>query len=389
MKRRICVVTGTRAEYGLLYWLMKEIQEDTDLELQLIVTGMHLSPEFGLTYRQIEEDGFQIDKKVEILLSSDTPVGIAKSMGLGMMGFADSYEELKPDIVVLLGDRFETFCAGGAACAARLPIAHLHGGETTQGVMDEAFRHSITKMSHLHFTATEQYRKRVVQLGEHPDRVFNVGGLGIDNIKKLPLLNRGDFESSIHFELGNKNLLVTYHPVTLENNTSGEQIQNILAALDDLQDTKIIFTHPNADTGGRVIIEMINEYVSRNSERTVSFVNLGQVRYLSALQFVDGLVGNSSSGLTEAPSFKIGSVNIGDRQKGRAKAESVIDCEPTKASILSAIRKLYSEQFQDKLKIVNNPYGEGGTTEKIKKILQEADLTDILKKDFYDLKFEI
>jgi len=255
--------------------------------------------------------------------------------------------------------------------------------------MDEAFRHSITKMSHLHFTATEQYRKRVVQLGEHPDRVFNVGGLGIDNIKKLPLLNRGDFESSIHFELGNKNLLVTYHPVTLENNTSGEQIQNILAALDDLQDTKIIFTHPNADTGGRVIIEMINEYVSRNSERTVSFVNLGQVRYLSALQFVDGLVGNSSSGLTEAPSFKIGSVNIGDRQKGRAKAESVIDCEPTKASILSAIRKLYSEQFQDKLKIVNNPYGEGGTTEKIKKILQEADLTDILKKDFYDLKFEI
>ena len=389
MKRKICVVTGTRAEYGLLYWLMKEIQADADLQLQIIATGMHLSPEFGLTYRQIEKDGFKIDKKIEILLSSDTPVGISKSMGLGMIGFAEAYADLKPDIVVLLGDRFEIFSAASAAMIARIPIAHLHGGEATEGLIDEPIRHSITKMSHLHFTAVEEYKRRVIQLGEDPARVFNVGGLGIDNIKKLKLMSREELEDSINFKLGPKNLLVTFHPVTLEHATAGEQFQNLLDALDQLQDTKFIFTKPNADTEGRIIIKMIDDYVSRNSHKAIAFVSLGQLRYLSALKFVDACVGNSSSGLAEVPTFKIGTINIGDRQRGRIKADSVIDCEPMKDSILSAIRKLYSKEFQGKLKNVKNPYGEGGAAEKIKKILKEVDLTGILKKEFHDLEFEI
>jgi GDP/UDP-N,N'-diacetylbacillosamine 2-epimerase (hydrolysing) len=384
--RKICIVTGTRAEYGLLYWLMKEIQEDSEFELQLIATGMHLSPEFGLTYRQIEKDGFKIDKKIEMLLSSDTPVGISKSMGLGMIGFAEAYSELKPDIVVLLGDRFEIFSAASASMIARIQIAHLHGGETTEGAFDEAIRHSITKMSHLHFTAAEEYRRRVIQLGEPPGRVFNVGGMGIDNIRKLKLLDRVEFEDSINFKLGKKNLLITFHPVTLEHATAGDQFQNLLNALDELQNTKIIFTKPNADTEGRLITKMIDDYVSINSHKAIAFISLGQLRYLSALRFVDACVGNSSSGLTEAPTFKIGTINIGDRQRGRLKADSVIDCEPNKESILTAIRQLYSKEFKNKLKNVKNPYGEGGATEKIKKILKEVGLTDILKKQFYDVE---
>ena len=386
MKRKICIVTGTRAEYGLLYWLMKEIQEDADLALQIIATGMHLSPEFGLTYRQIEKDGFKIDKKIEMLLSSDTPTGISKSMGLGMIGFADAYADLKPDIIVLLGDRFEIFSAAAAAMIARIPIAHLHGGETTEGAFDEAIRHSITKISHLHFTATEEYRRRVIQLGESPDRVFNVGGLGIDNINKLELLNRGEFEDSIEFKLGQKNLMITFHPVTLEHATAGEQFKNILDVLDEFDDTKFIFTKPNADTEGRIITQMIDEYISRNEHKAISFVNLGQLRYLSAMQFVDAVVGNSSSGIAEAPTFKIGTINLGDRQRGRIKADSVIDCKPTRESILAAIRKLYSTEFQKKLKNVKNPYGEGGAAKKIKEVLKEKDIADILKKEFYDIE---
>ncbi len=387
--RKICIVTGTRAEYGLLYWLMKDIREDSNLELQIIATGMHLSPEFGLTYRQIEEDGFKIGRKIEMLLSSDTPIGVSKSMGLGMIGFAEAYADLKPDIAVLLGDRFEIFSAAAAAMIARIPIAHLHGGEATEGLIDEPIRHSITKMSHLHFTATGEYKRRVIQLGESPARVFNVGGVGIDNIKRLKLLNRNEFEDSINFRLGPKNLMITFHPVTLENATAAEQVQNLLDALDELQYTRFIFTKPNADTEGRVIIKIIDEYVSRNSHKAIAFASLGQLRYLSAMQFVDGVVGNSSSGLAEAPTFKIGTINIGDRQRGRIKAESVIDCEPDKLFILNAIRRLYSEEFQDKLINVKNPYGEGGVSKKIKNVLKEVDLTNILKKEFYDTEFEI
>ena len=386
--KKICVVTGTRAEYGLLYWLLKEIEADKELELQVIVTGMHLSPEFGLTYQTIEKD-FKINKKIEMLLSSDTSVGISKSMGLAQISFAESYDELKPDIVIVLGDRYEIFSATSAAMIAKIPIAHLHGGEKTEGAFDESIRHSITKMSHLHFTATNEYKNRVIQLGEHPSRVFNVGGMGIENIKRLKLLSKDEFEKSIEFKLNIKNILVTFHPVTLENSTAKEQFQQLLDAIDELEDTNIIFTKANSDTDGRVINQMIDEYVTKNSHKSIVFTSLGQLRYLSALQYVDAVVGNSSSGLAEAPSFRIGTINIGDRQKGRIKASSVIDCEPNKDSILKSFEKLYSKEFQETLKTTINPYGDGCASKKIVEILKSVDLVNILKKSFYDLKIEL
>jgi len=386
-KRKICIVTGTRAEYGLLYWLMKEIEEDRDLELQLIVTGMHLSPEFGLTYKEIEKD-FKIDKKIEMLLSSDTAIGVSKSMGLAQISFAEAYNELKPDILVVLGDRYEIFSAVASAMIANIPIAHLHGGETTEGAFDESIRHSITKMSHLHFTATDEYRHRVIQLGEHPCRVFNVGGLGIDNIKKLKLLSKEEFESSIDFKLNKKNILVTFHPVTLEHSTAKEQFQILLNVVDELEDTHIIFTKANSDTDGRVINNMIDEYVIKNSHKSVGFTSLGQLRYLSALQYVDVMVGNSSSGLAEAPSFKIGTINIGDRQKGRIMADSVIDCASDFNAIKNSFTRLYSEEFRKILVDSKNPYGNGGASLKIKNSIKKIELTNILKKIFYDLKVE-
>lgn len=382
--RKICIITGTRAEYGLLYWLMKEMQSDASLELQIIVTGMHLSPEFGLTYKEIEKE-FSINKKIEMLLSSDTPIGISKSMGLAQISFAEAYEDLSPDIAVVLGDRFEIFSAATAAMIARIPIAHIHGGETTEGAFDEAIRHSITKMSHLHFVATEEYRQRVIQLGEEPKRVFNFGAPGLDNIHNLHLLTKEEFEESIGFKLGMKNLLVTFHPVTLEQSTAKEQFQQLLFALDSLSDTHIIFTKANADTDGRIINYMIDSYVSANSNKSIAFTSLGQLRYLSALQNVDAVVGNSSSGLIEAPSFKIGTINIGDRQKGRIKAASVIDCTPDRDAIKNAIQLLYSPGFQKNLCDVCNPYGEGGSSKKIAGILHSHPLTQLLKKTFNDL----
>ncbi len=384
-KRKICVITGTRAEYGLMYWLLKAIQEDEELELQLVVTGMHLSPEFGMTYQNIEEQGFRIDRKVEVLMSSDTSVGVSKSMGLTMISFSEVFEQLKPDICVVLGDRYEIFSAASAAMISRIPIAHLHGGETTEGAFDEALRHSITKMSHLHFVATKEYAKRVIQLGENPDNVFNLGSPGIDNIFNLDLLNKEDFEKSIDFKLGEKNFLITFHPVTLENNTSERQFQKLLDALSSFEDAKLIFTMPNSDTDGRIIIKMINDYVSKNKEKAVAFQSLGQLRYLSALQHIDAVIGNSSSGLAEAPSFKVATINIGDRQKGRLKANSVLDCLPEKKEIIDMINYSYSETFQNILKKVVNPYGEAGASEKIKDVLKKSNLENILLKHFYDL----
>jgi GDP/UDP-N,N'-diacetylbacillosamine 2-epimerase (hydrolysing) len=382
--RKICVVTGTRAEYGLLYWLMKEIQADATLELQLIVTGMHLSPEFGLTYKEIEEE-FPITKKIEMLLSSDTPVGISKSMGLAQISFAEAYAELSPDIIVVLGDRFEIFSAAAAAMIARIPIAHIHGGETTEGAFDEAIRHSITKMSHLHFAATEEYRNRIIQLGENAESVFNFGAPGLDSIYKLQLLSKELLEEAIGFKLGKKNLLVTFHPVTLEQNTAREQFLQLLLSLDELADTRIVFTKANADTDGRAINAMIDEFVSAKPDKTIAFTSLGQLRYLSALKYVDAVVGNSSSGLIEAPSFKIATVNIGDRQKGRIKASSVIDCHPIKAEITSAIGQVYTAETQTVLRKVVNPYGSGGASKSIVNILRSAPLPELLKKQFNDL----
>ena len=387
-KRKICIITATRAEYGLLYWLLKEIDADKELSLELIVTGMHLSPEFGLTYKEIEKE-FHINKKIEILLSSDTPVGLSKSMGLAQIGFAEAFEELRPDIVVVLGDRYEIFSAASAAMIARIPLAHIHGGEATQGLIDEAIRHSLTKMSHLHFCATELYRKRIIQLGEDPSRVFNVGGMGIESIKKLSLLSKEEFEDSIGFQLGKKNLLVTFHPVTLEKDTAKHYFSQLLQALDTLCDTHIIFTKANSDTDGRVINAMIDEYVAKHPKNTIAFTSLGQLRYLSALQYIDAVVGNSSSGLLEAPSFHIGTINIGERQKGRLKASSVIDTTEDKESITKALQILYSKEFQKSLQYVNNPYGEGDASKKIIPILKECDLDTILKKSFYDIEVKI
>jgi len=386
MSRKICVVTGTRAEYGCLRWVMEGIRDTSGLDLQVIVTGMHLSPEFGLTYREIEKDGFSIDRKIEMLLSSGTSTGIAKSMGLGLIGFGEAMQQLQPDLMLVLGDRFEIFSAVAAAMVARIAVAHLHGGESTEGAFDEAIRHSITKMSHLHFVAAEEYRKRVIQLGEQPERVFLVGGLGVDNIKKLTLLDRAALETSLGFNLGRKNLLITFHPVTLENGTSLGQMAELLAALETLEDTHLIFTMPNADTDSRVLIEMVEKFVAGHANAR-AYTSLGQLRYLSCIRHVDGVVGNSSSGLAEVPSFGKGTINIGDRQRGRLKAESVIDCSPDRRSIASALQRLYSPAFQAMLKTVVNPYGEGGASEKVVRILQDYPLGSILKKPFHDLSY--
>jgi GDP/UDP-N,N'-diacetylbacillosamine 2-epimerase (hydrolysing) len=385
MSRKVCVVTGTRAEFGLLRWLMQAIQNCDDLSLQVVATGTHLSPEFGYTYQEIEDAGFQIDVKVEMLLSSDTNSSITKSMGLGLIGFADAYERLAPDILIVLGDRFEIFAATSAAMIAGIPIAHLHGGETTEGAFDESIRHSITKMSHLHFVAANEYRRRVIQLGESPDRVFDVGGMGIDAIKRLELLTREELERKLDLSFGEKSLLITFHPVTLEGSSSSvSQMEEVLAVLGKFHDTSLIFTMPNADSGGRVLSARVQKFVDNNPNAKV-FTSLGQLQYFSCLAQVDGVVGNSSSGLLEAPAFKIGTINIGDRQKGRLKAESIIDCEPDYDSIIAAFDTLYSIQFQASLSGVLNPYGKGGATESIVKVLVEYPLENIRKKRFHNL----
>ena len=384
-KRKICVVTGTRAEYGLLRWLMDGINKSTKLDLQIVATGMHLSPEFGLTYQEIENDGFKIDKKIEMLLSADTPSSISKSTGLGLIGFADAFYELNPDIVIVLGDRYEVLAASLAAMFGNIPIAHIHGGETTAGAFDEAIRHSITKMAWWHFVAADEYEKRVIQLGENPERVFNVGGLGVDAIKKTNLLSKNELMVKTGIKFGKKNLLITYHPVTLENKTSQQDFKSLLDVLSEIKDIYLIFTMPNADSDGRIIKKMINDFVFNQSERSISFTSMGSLNYLSTLQYVDGVVGNSSSGLAEAPTFKIGTINIGDRQKGRLKAESIIDCEPTKKSIKLAIDKLYGHKFQKDIYSVQNPYGDGDAIEKIMSILSNKPIPEDMKKDFYDL----
>ena len=384
-KRKICVVTGTRAEYGLLRWLMDGINKSTKLDLQIVATGMHLSPEFGLTYQEIENDGFKIDKKIEMLLSADTPSSISKSTGLGLIGFANTFYELNPDIVIVLGDRYEVLAASLAAMFENIPIAHIHGGETTAGAFDEAIRHSITKMSWWHFVAADEYEKRVIQLGENPGRVFNVGGLGVDAIKKTNLLSKDELMIKTGIKFGKKNLLITYHPVTLENKTSQQDFKSLLDVLSEIKDIYLIFTMPNADLDGRVIKKMINDFVSNQSERSISFTSMGSLNYLSTLQYIDGVVGNSSSGLAEAPTFKIGTINIGDRQKGRLKAESIIDCEPTKKSIKLAIDKLYGHKFQKDIHSVQSPYGDGDAIEKIMSILSNKPIPEDMKKDFYDL----
>jgi UDP-hydrolysing UDP-N-acetyl-D-glucosamine 2-epimerase len=384
-QRRICIVTGTRAEYGLLHGLMKEVAGDPDLQLQVIATGMHLSPEFGLTYRQIEADGFAIDARVEMLLSSDSAVGVAKSMGVGTMGCADALARLGPDILVLLGDRFEALAAAQAALVARLPIAHIHGGETTEGAFDESIRHAITKMAQWHFVAAEPYRRRVIQLGETPDRVFNVGSPGLDHLDSIDWPSRSVLEASLDLPLGRPTFLVTYHPSTLGYTDPGSAMDELLAALDDFPDATVVFTYPNADTGSRDLIERLHRWVAAHPSRSRAFDTLGRDRYLAVLRAADVVVGNSSSGLTEAPALHIATVNIGDRQKGRLKASSVLDADENRASIAVAIRRALSPEFQDTLAGTLSLYGSGDASHRIKDTLKTVALGT--RKIFFDIEY--
>ncbi len=382
---KICVVTGTRAEYGLFYWLLKTLELDAYFDLQLVVTGMHLSPEFGSTYKEIEADGFLIADKIEILLSGDSPVAITKSTGLALMGFSESFQRLKPDVVVLLGDRFEAMGAAQAAMLANIPIAHLHGGEATEGLIDEAVRHAITKMSHLHFASTEVYRKRLIQMGEQPDRVFNVGALGVESAVKTSLLTLDELEQSIGFELTEKFFLVTYHPVTLDQEEQQNGVMALLDALDKFQDYRVLITFPNADTYGRQLIDLIKKYSEKNSNRVYLTESLGRVRYLSALEHCKCVIGNSSSGVIEAPSFQVPTVDIGSRQKGRERAASVIHSDNTLSSIVRAIETSLQLNLNNNPDVFLNPYNKGATSDSIVKILKSVNLDNILKKRFYDI----
>ena len=385
--RRVCALTGTRAEYGLLRWILEAIRESPELDLQIIATCMHLSPEFDLTYRDIEADGFTIDRRVEMLLSGDTPSSVAKSMGLGMIGFSDALAELRPDVLLVLGDRFETISCVAAAMVARIPVAHLQGGELSEGAIDEAIRHSITKMSHVHLVAAEKYRRRVIQLGEHPSTVHLVGGPSLDNIRCLDLLGRRDLEESLGIEFGQRNLLITLHPVTLEEATAEAQMGELLAALGERSDTRLLFTMPNADPDGRILFDLLESFVAERPGDRV-FTSLGQLRYLSIAAQVDAVVGNSSSGLTEIPSLGVATVNIGDRQRGRLKAPSVVDCAPDRQSITTALDLVETEGFQAVLASRENPYdphGDGETARRVVDVLTSVDLDGVVKKRFFDL----
>ncbi len=386
--RKICVITSTRADYGLLEPLIGQIESDKDLTLQLVVTGTHLLEEFGNTYEEIEKK-FKIDKKITMDLSKDTSIVISKSMAKLQSDMSDAFVALQPDIVVILGDRYEMLSVAISAMILNIPIAHIHGGESTEGAQDEAIRHSITKMSHIHFCATKVYKDRIIQLGENPQTVHNVGSLGVENIKNSKLLTKEEFEKSIGFTLGKKNLLITFHPTTLELQNSAEQFQEILDALDALEDTSFIFTKANADTNGKNINAMIDAYVLNNPLKSTCHTSLGKLRYLSALQFVDGVVGNSSSGIIEAPSFNIATINIGDRQKGRERAKSILDVKALKQDILDSIRSIYTPEFKNILKENSNPYQGENTSYKIKELLKSTELTNLLKKSFYNLTQKI
>jgi UDP-hydrolysing UDP-N-acetyl-D-glucosamine 2-epimerase len=384
--KKICVVTGTRAEYGLLQPVMQSIKEDVELELQLVVTGMHLSPEFGLTYQVIEQDGFVIDEKVEMLFSSDTSIGVAKAIGVATIGFAETLSRLKPDFLMVLGDRFELFAAAQAALVSKVPIVHLCGGDVTEGAFDEAIRHSISKMSHLHFVTNNDSAKRVRQLGENPKNIYVVGNPGLDHLRLQKLMQKNELEDSLSFKFMEKNILVTYHPVTLENIPSQKSFKELLNAIITLgENVGVIFTRPNADTDGRALIKLLDEYAKDRNNWKV-YTSLGQLRYLSTVSVVDAVVGNSSSGILEVPSLKTATVNIGDRQKGRIQAKSVINCESNSIEIIGAIKSAFLLDCSN----VKNPYGGDGRTalkivERLKHIPSPKTL---IKKHFFDVEFE-
>ncbi len=385
LKRKICVYSSTRADYSLLRGLLRAIEVTPKLQLQLLASGMHLSPEFGMTLQEIQADGFQPDETVEILMSGDTPTAVCKSMGLAMMGYGEALKRLKPDMVVVLGDRFETFCMAGAVQVCRIPLAHIHGGETTEGAIDEAFRHAITKLSHLHFASCEAYRRRIIQLGEAPDRVFNVGALGVENLHRTELLDRKGLGESLGFNLKAPYFLLTFHPVTLEESTAHVQFQAILDAVAAYPDIHLIFTKANADTDGRIISRMMEDFVRQHPQRCLALASMGSTKYLSAVKYASAVIGNSSSGIIEAPSLKVPTINIGDRQKGRIQAESILNCLPESQAIRNALAQALSQPFQEKMKTITNPYDRPGTISTIAALLEKTDISGILKKKFHDI----
>ena len=386
--RKICVVTGTRAEYGLLSRLMRMIKDSPMTQLQVIATNMHLSPKFGNTYQEIEKDGFTIDRRIPIIDENDKDdaVTTVKSMAKALAGFADAYNELRPDLVVVLGDRYEILAAATAALIERIPIAHIHGGEVTEGAFDDAIRHSITKMSQLHFASTEAYRKRIIQLGEQPDRVFYTGAVGVENVKRLPLMSKEEVEKEIDFKIDENTILVTYHPVTLGNRTAKDDIDDFIASLEERKDLRVIFTMPNSDTGSQFIVEAVNGFVGRNRGRAKAFKSLGVVRYLSVMKQVAAVVGNSSSGIVEVPSFGIPTLNIGDRQKGRIQAESTYNCLPDKESVLKGLDTILSKEFRELASKVHNPYEKANTAEEIFKVISTYPIEQLNQKHFYDIQ---
>jgi len=364
---------------------MQAIREDPDLCLQLIATGSHLSYEYGLTYKEIEKDGFPIDEKIEILSDSDDSQGISKAIGMGVLRLSEAFTRLAPDLLLVLGDRYEILSAGVAATVLHIPIAHCHGGELTEGALDDVFRHSLTKMAHLHLTSTEQYRNRVIQLGEQPERVFNVGAFGLEGVQRLDRLSKEQTEQAVGKALDGKNLLVTFHPETQAPNCSEGQVSELLSSLSEFPSLGLIFSLSNADEKGRLINQMIETYVAENRHRCVANANLGQTVLFSLLGYIDGVVGNSSSGIIEVPSFGIGTVNIGDRQKGRIRGTSVIDCSSHSADIVRAIRLLLSRKFADKAKIADNPYEGNDVSRQVVQLLKTFPLEGIFKKSFHDL----
>jgi GDP/UDP-N,N'-diacetylbacillosamine 2-epimerase (hydrolysing) len=384
--RKICIFTSTRAEWGLLCGVAQQIRRSNGVQLQLLVSGSHLSEKFGMTIQEIVDAGFPVDARVDILKYDDSPEGICKTMGLALGGYGEALDQLEPDLLVILGDRYEAFCAAAAAQICHIPVAHIAGGETTEGAVDEAFRHSITKMAHLHFPSCEEYRQRIIQLGENPARVFNVGALGIENIRKISLMSRAELEASIQFKLNKPFFLVTFHPVTLENSTAGVQFNELLSALEQFPEHKIIFTKANADADGQIINEKMDAYAAARPERCLAVASLGLRRYLSAMSLCDAVVGNSSSGILETPAFSVPTVNIGDRQKGRIRTLSIIDCEPDCASVVSAIQKALNPQFKEGLKGLKHPCEKEGTAERIVGILKSVELDGILKKKFFDME---
>lgn len=383
--KKLCVITATRAEYGLLRPLMRLIDAHKDLQLQTFVTGSHLSPEFGYTYKLIEQDGFHIDAKVEMLLSADTGTSIVKSMGLGLVGFADALDRLKPDAIIILGDRYEMLVMASAASILKIPIVHLHGGEITEGAYDDAFRHAISKLSHLHFTSTDLYRKRVIQMGENPSTVFNVGAIGIDNVMQLNLLSQPELEKQLNITLKKFTYQVTFHPETLSDYSVSEQFHVLLDVIEKQEDSFFVFTKSNADTDGRIINQMIDSYVTAHPEKCCAFHSLGTLRFLSLLKYCTAIVGNSSSGIIEAPSLHTATINIGDRQKGRIQAASVVNSDVNHQALLDAFERVKDSEFTNNLKGIKNPYGEGNTAEKICSVLERTHFKGLLTKGFYDI----